>query len=260
MSFYPITIKTWALTVDTHTTSLLSRKFSRSGPLTHADAALLDAVPVTVREVARDRDLVREGDHSPYCILLLEGFACRYRSMSDGRRQIVSFHISGDFLDLQGYLLDRLDHGIATLTPSRIGQIPHASLEELLDSKSITRRLWRETVVDGAIHREWLVNVGRRTAYQRVAHIFCELVTRLQAVGLARNGVCDLPLTQGELADATGLSTVHVNRVIQELRRDGLIALRGRMFTALDWEELKHAAEVDPKYLDLLAHRHAPPP
>jgi CRP-like cAMP-binding protein len=214
---------------------------------------------MTTRTVGRDRDLVREGDHSPQCIVLIEGFACRYRTLSDGRRQIVSFHIAGDFLDLQGYLLERLDHGIATLTPSKIGQIPHSAIEELLESTTIARILWRETVVDGAIHREWLVNVGRRTAYQRVAHIFCELVTRLQAVGLARNGICDLPLTQGELADATGLSTVHVNRVIQELRRDGLITLRGRIFSALDWNGLKRAAEIDPFYLDLLARRHQPP-
>lgn len=244
--------------MDTQTASFLTRKFERSGSLSGADARLLDAVPLSIRDVGRDQDLVREGDHSPHCIVLIEGFACRYRSLSDGRRQIVSFHISGDFLDLQGYLLDRLDHGIGTLTFSRIGQIPHSAIEELLKSPSLTRRLWRETVVDGAIHREWLVNVGRRSAYQRVAHIFCELVTRLQAVGLARNGACDLPLTQGELADATGLSTVHVNRVIQELRRDGLITLRGRVFSALDWEGLKRAAEVDPHYLELLAGRSRP--
>lgn len=245
--------------VETETVSFLTRKFARSGSLSATDARLLDNVPVHIRDVGRDQDLVREGDHSPHCILLIEGFACRYRTLSDGRRQIVSFHVSGDFLDLQGYLLDRLDHGIGTLTPSKIGQISHTAIEELLESKSLTRRLWRETVVDGAIHREWLVNVGRRTAYQRVAHIFCELVTRLQAVGLARNGACDLPLTQGELADATGLSTVHVNRVIQELRRDGLITLRGRVFSAIDWEGLKRAAEVDPNYLKLLGHRHEPP-
>jgi CRP-like cAMP-binding protein len=214
---------------------------------------------MSIREVGRDQDLVREGDHSPHCLVLIEGFACRYRTLSDGRRQIVSFHIAGDFLDLQGYLLQRLDHGFGTLTPSRIGLIPHTAIEELLERPSLVKRLWRETVVDGAIHREWLVNVGRRTAYQRVAHIFCELVTRLQGAGLARDGACDLPLTQGELADATGLSTVHVNRVIQELRRDGLIILRGRVFTALDWEGLKRAAEVDPSYLDLLSKRHETP-
>lgn len=245
--------------MDTHTVSFLTRKFNRSRVGSDLDARLLDSVPMSVRDVGRDQDLVREGDHSPHCIVLIEGFACRYRTLSDGRRQIVSFHVSGDFLDLQGYLLDRLDHGIGTLTPSKIGQIPHSAIEELLKSPTITRWLWRETVIDGAIHREWLVNVGRRNAYQRVAHIFCELVTRLQAVGLARNGACDLPLTQGELADATGLSTVHVNRVIQELRRDGLIILRGRVFSALDWEGLKRAAEVDPHYLELLAGRHRSP-
>lgn len=241
--------------MDAQAVPFLTRKFTRGGPISAADARLLDAVPITVRDVGRDQDLVREGDHSPHCIVLIEGFACRYRTLSDGRRQIVSFHVAGDFLDLQGYLLERLDHGIGTLTPSKIGQIPHTAIEDLLQSPSLTRRLWRETVVDGVIHREWLVNVGRRSAYQRVAHIFCELVTRLQAVGLARDGACDLPLTQGELADASGLSTVHVNRVIQELRRDGLITLRGRVFSALDWEGLKRAAEVDPTYLELLSKR-----
>ncbi len=241
--------------VDGQVNSFLAQKFLPSSLLSPADVARLEAVPMQVREVGRDQDLVREGEHSPQCIVLLDGFACRYRSLSDGRRQIVSFHVPGDFLDLQGFLLDRLDHGIGTLTPSRIGLIAHSSIQELLESPAITRLLWRETVIDGAIHREWLVNVGRRTAYQRVAHVFCELVTRLQAAGLGDDGVCDLPLTQSELADATGLSTVHVNRVIQELRRDGLITLRGRVFRALDWAGLMRAAEVDPKYLKLLSTR-----
>lgn len=245
--------------METQALSYLARKFRGTGRLSDVELGMLDAVPMPMRDVGRDQDLVREGDHSPNCILLLDGFACRYRTLSDGRRQIVSFHIAGDFLDLQGYLLDRLDHGIGTLTPSKIGMIPHTAIGELLRSPTITRLLWRETVIDGAIHREWLVNVGRRTAYQRVAHIFCELVTRLQAVGLAHGGACDLPLTQSELADATGLSTVHVNRVIQELRRDELITLRGRVFSALDWAGLKRAAEVDPNYLELLASRHRPP-
>lgn len=243
------------MAVGTQANSFLAHKFIPSGLLSDAEVLRLDGVPMQVRDVARDQDLVREGEHSPQCILLLEGFACRYRSLSDGRRQIVSFHISGDFLDLQGYLLDRLDHGIGTLTPSRIGLIQHSAIEELMTSPVIARLLWRETVIDGAMHREWLVNVGRRTAYQRVAHVFCELVTRLQAVGLGSDGACDLPLTQSELADATGLSTVHVNRVIQELRRDGLITLKGRVFSAPDWNGLKLAAEVDPHYLALLSTR-----
>ena len=116
---------------------------------------------------------------------------------------------------------------------------------------SLARLFWHETLVASAIFREWIVNVGRRSAYQRVAHVLCELVTRMEAVGLARDGICDLPLTQSELADATGLSTVHVNRVIQELRRENLIALHSRTFSALNWSGLKAAAEFDAKYLQL---------
>ncbi len=228
------------------------------GALTESESRVVDAVPLQFREVGRDQDLVREGQHSPQCILLVDGFACRYRSLADGRRQILSFHIAGDFIDLQGYLLERLDHGIATLTPSKIALVAHTSITELLEHPNIARLLWRDTLIDGAMHREWIVNVGRRTAYQRVAHVLCELMTRLQAAGLSREGVCDLPITQGELADATGLSTVHVNRVIQELRRDGLITLRGRAFSALDWTGLQRAAEVDPNYLRLVTKRPTP--
>ncbi len=225
------------------------------GPLGEPDCRLLDAVPLQNRDVGRDQDLVREGQHSSHCIMLVDGFACRYKSLADGRRQILSFHIAGDFIDLQGYLLERLDHGIATLTPSKIALVTHASITELIDRPAIARLLWRDTVIDGAIHREWMINVGRRTAYQRVAHLLCELLVRFQAVGLSRDGVCDLPITQSELADATGLSTVHVNRVIQELRRGGLIILGGRSFAVLDWEGLQLAAEIDPAYLKLVTRR-----
>ena len=239
--------------MDMQSTSVLVRKLSTLGPLTDGERALLETFPIHVREIGRDRDLVREGERASHCILLLEGFACRYRTLADGRRQIVSFHIPGDFMDLQGYVLQRLDHSIAALTASKIAVIPYAVIAEMIEHPNLTRLLWRDTVIDGAIHREWIVNLGRRTAYQRIAHVLCELVTRLEAIGLATGGACDLPLTQSELADATGLSTVHVNRVIQELRRDGLIELRGRTFTALKWDELKSAAEFDPFYLQINA-------
>jgi CRP-like cAMP-binding protein len=235
--------------VDVQTLSILSRKFSALGPVSEAELRFLDQLPLQIRELGRDQDIVREGVRPTQCVLLLEGFACRYRSLPDGRRQILSFHIAGDFMDLQGYLLNRLDHNIATLIPSRIGILPYSVITEMTVYPNITRLLWRDTLLDGALHREWIVNVGRRTAYQRVAHVLCELVTRLEAIGMARDGVCDLPLTQADLADATGLSTVHVNRVIQELRRHVLIALKGRTFTALNWEGLKRAADFDDGYL-----------
>ncbi len=237
--------------MDIDPVSMLGRKLAHFGPLTASERKLLDDIAIHSREVGRDQDLVREGDRPGNCMLLLEGFACRYRTLADGRRQILSFHIAGDFLDLHSFLIEQLDHSISTLTPSRIGTIPHSALAAAIEHPNLTRLFWRETLVDGAIFREWIVNVGRRTAYQRVAHVLCELATRLHWIGLARDGVCDLPVTQGELADATGLSTVHVNRVIQELRRDGLIALRGRAFAALDWDGLKSAAGFDAGYLQL---------
>lgn len=212
---------------------------------------MLDGVPIQVRDIAADQDLVREGDRPQNCMLLVEGFAARYRTLSDGRRQILSFHIPGDFMDLQSLTLTRLDHSIGTLTASRVALFTHGAMNDLLLDPGLTRILWHEAMVDSAITREWIVNVGRRSAYQRVAHVLCELVTRMEAVGLAHDGICDLPLTQGELADATGLSTVHVNRVIQELRRESLITLRSRTFSALNWSGLKSAAEFDASYLQL---------
>lgn len=242
--------------MDMQSISVLVRKLSTLGPLTDAERSFLEGLTLHIREVGRDQDLVREGDRPTHCVLLLEGFVCRYRTLADGRRQILSFQISGDFTDLQGYLLDRMDHGIVTLTPAKIASIPHQMITEIMtEHPNLTRLLWRDTAIDSAIHREWIVSVGRRTAYQRVAHVLCELVTRLQAIGLAQAGACDLPLTQAELADATGLSTVHVNRVIQELRRDALIEMRGRTFTALDWKGLMTAAEFNPSYLQIVPDR-----
>ncbi len=154
-------------------------------------------------------------------------------------------------MDLQSFTLHRLDHSIGTLTGVRIATVSHGSIADMLVEPLLARLFWHETLVEAAIFREWIVNVGRRSAYQRVAHVLCELVTRMEAVGLARDGICDLPLTQSELADATGLSTVHVNRVIQELRRENLMTLRSRTFSALNWSGLKVAAEFDATYLQL---------
>jgi CRP-like cAMP-binding protein len=237
--------------VDDDYTSVLTHKLSSRAKLSAREIRILDAVPFQTRDVAADQDLAREGDRPSVCILLVDGFAARYRTLADGRRQILSFQIAGDFMDLQSFTLDRLDHSIGTLTSSRVAIFSHSSISELIAEPSLARLFWHETLVDSAIFREWIVNVGRRNAYQRVAHVLCELVTRMEAVGLARDGICDLPLTQSELADATGLSTVHVNRVIQELRRENLITLRSRTFSALNWTGLKMAAEFDASYLQL---------
>ncbi len=230
------------------------RKLEKLGPLSDEDRRVLQDLPINVRQVEADRDLVREGDQPSDCQLLLEGFACRYKTLENGGRQIMSFHIRGDICDLHSLLVGRMDHSISTLTPGKVAAIPHATILDWTQRyPALGRVLWWDTLIDAAIFREWMVNVGRRSAYQRIAHLLCELVTRMHAAGLAKDYTCDLPITQTELADATGLSTVHVNRTLQELRGKGLIELQNGTFLALDWARLKEAAGFDPAYLHQLA-------
>lgn len=229
-------------------------KLERLGPLSDEDRRVLEALPLPLRAVEADRDLARDGGRVSQCTLLIEGFACRYKALKDGRRQIVAFHIPGDIVDLTGLLLGEMDHGIGTLTPAKVASIPHATmLGWVRTSPGLMALLWRDTLIDAAIFREWVVNVGRRTARGRTAHLLCELVARLRAAGLARGYACGLPITQVEMADALGLSNVHLNRTLRELRGDGLIELGGGALVVRDWDGLKAAGEFDPRYLHRLA-------
>src|SRR3712207_4139041 len=164
----------------------------------------------------------------------------------------MAFHIAGDIPDLQSLHLKVLDNSIGTITPCKVGFIQHEALRDLcLRYPRITSGLWRETLIDASVFREWMVSIGRREAYNRIAHLLCEMVLRMKAVGLAEDHRCELPITQAEFGDALGLSTVHVNRTLQELRAAGLITLKGSTLTVLDWEELKRAGDFDPTYLHL---------
>jgi CRP-like cAMP-binding protein len=184
--------------------------------------------------------------------LILEGFAFRYKVLPDGQRQIVAYLIPGDLCDLHVSILGEMDHGIATVTPCKVAYIPGQTIEEITEKHPrITRALWWATLVDEGTLREWLVSMGRRPAEKQMAHIFCELLLRLQIVGLATENSFELPMTQEQLGDTLGLSTVHVNRVLQDLRRDGLITLRDKVLTIHDVEELKRFADFDPNYLHL---------
>jgi CRP-like cAMP-binding protein len=230
--------------------NLLIRNLEQFGPLTDAEKKALQAATTTVRGFAPDQDLVRDGDHPLDCKLILEGFVCRYKLLEDGRRQIMSFHIPGDFIDLQGLLMGEMDHSVGTLTHGRMAVVPHAMMLDLTESyPRVARALWRTTLLDAAVFRQWLVGLGRRSAHARIAHLLCEMCVRLKVVGLCQNGSYDLPFTQAELADALGLSTVHVNRTLQALRGQGLITLRGGKLTIDDWMGLEAAGEFDPKYL-----------
>lgn len=184
--------------------------------------------------------------------VLEDGFACRYRDLSDGRRQILALLIPGDIVDLRQFVLGGRQPPVAALSPLSVRAIPNASLFKLLEtSPRTTRALWSTTLVEESIAREWLVSIGKRSAIERVAHLLCEIYLRLAAVGRTDGSRFPLPLTQSELADALGLSTVHVNRTLQELRKSGLIAFQSGTVELFDFEALAKLALFSPAYLHL---------
>lgn len=230
----------------------LIRKLSLWGDLGAEDRYALARLPLHVRECPENADIIREGETASECCLVLEGLVCRYRLLSGGARQILSFHPPGDVVDFQSLFLRARDHSIGALTPSRLAAIPHAALHDLLETRpGVARAFWRETLVDAAIARSWLAGVGRRNARQRLAHMICELFVRTRVIDMGQSDGFDLAATQPELGDCLGLSAVHVNRVFQELKRDGLISSQGRFIRILDWEGLRRAADFDATYLHL---------
>jgi CRP-like cAMP-binding protein len=234
----------------------LIRKLENIFTITKNERAALLDLPLQVTTLRADQDIVREGDRPTRSCALLEGFACTFKVTAEGKRQITAFHIPGDIPDLQSLHLEVLDSSLGTLTPCRVGFIQHESLQELCDQHPrIARALWRETLIDASMFREWTVNNGRREAYARIAHILCELMARLEAVGLASDHTCEIPITQNELADATGLSNVHVNRVLQELRGEGLIVFKGSTLEIPDRKKLDEVGEFDLTYLHLARKR-----
>jgi CRP-like cAMP-binding protein len=231
----------------------LSRKLESIAPLSAEEKAALERLPLRIRDVPADQDIVREGDRPSECCLVIDGFACRYLMTDDGKRQILSFHITGDIPDLQSLHLTVMDHCLSTLAPSRLGFIQHDDLRRLMRHQPRLGDLfWRETLIDAAIFRQWMVGLGRRTAHGRIAHILCELLVRARAVKLVEDHTIDLPLTQSEIGDAVGLSTVHVNRVLQGLRAEGLISLRSGSLAILNWEGLREVAGFDATYMHLV--------
>jgi CRP-like cAMP-binding protein len=214
----------------------------------------ISGLPVTIRSYTTGQDLCREGDKPTQSCLLLEGYACRSKGVGDGRRQIFSFHIPGDVPDLHSLYIDYMDHDLTTLAPSTVAFIPHASLRSLmLGHPRVTAALWRETLIDAAIFREWMVGMGQRSGLARIAHLLCEMMVRLKAVGLMDGLTVRLPITQEQIGDAIGLSSVHVSRVFKELRLKGLIRTEGRILIVRNWSGLVETAEFDPDYLHLRA-------
>jgi CRP-like cAMP-binding protein len=232
--------------------TLMIRKLESIALLSAEERQALQDLPVQVMVLRADQDIVRIGDSPSQSCLLLEGFTCVYKLTAEGKRQIMALHVPGDIPDLQSLHLKVMDNSVATMTPCTVGFIQHEDLCRVCDRyPRITAALWRETLVDASIFREWLLNVGRREAYNRMAHLLCELLVRLKAVGLVEDHTFNLPITQGELTDAIGTSNVHVNRVLQELRANGLIRTTGTRVHIPNWDRLKEAGEFDPLYLHL---------
>jgi CRP-like cAMP-binding protein len=233
--------------------TLMIRKLDSIFPLSEEEKQALQDLPMQITVFKADQDIVRIGDRPSQCCLLLEGYTCVYKLTSEGKRQIMALHVPGDIPDLQSLHLKVLDNSIATICPCTIGFIQHEDLRRMCERHPrITAALWRETLVDASVFREWLLNIGRRESYTRMAHLLCEFLVRLKVVGLAEDGTFDLPITQVELADAIGTSTVHVNRVLQALRAEGLIETKSTQVTIPDWEKLKEMGDFDPLYLHLV--------
>jgi CRP-like cAMP-binding protein len=230
----------------------LSSRLDAFTRLSPDDKAALAKLSKVSRVIAPRRDLIREGEEPKYVHLMVDGWACRYKTLPDGRRQVVAFFVPGDFCDLNVYILKQMDHSIGAITRLAVSDISPEEMSQLTTNHPrITQALWWESLVQHAIQREWTINLGQRTAYERIAHLFVELFLRLRTVGLTRNGSCDFPLTQVDIADATGLTPVHVNRTLQELRRDNLIVLERKQLEIPDLNRLTDVAMFNPNYLHL---------
>jgi CRP-like cAMP-binding protein len=231
---------------------LLLRRLSSIATLDDDDRIAVDQLPLQLTDLKADQDIVREGDRPSRSCFLLSGMACWFKMTGEGRRQILSFQISGDLPDMQSIHLATLDSTLTTISPCRVAFVQHEALRELCANRpNVANAFWRMTLIDAAVFREWVANVGSRQALGRIAHLLCELVSRIRAVGLADKFVCELPVTQTELADATGLSTVHVNRTLQSLRRQKLIHWKDSQLEVLDWAGLQEVGDFDPAYLHL---------
>jgi len=228
----------------------LITKLSRLAKLDEEDRAALRALPLTVKPARTNSYLVREGDTPAACCLLIDGYACRHKAASNGGRQIVSFHHPGDMLDLQHLWLERADHSVQTISDAKVGWITVGALRDLARRRpGVGEALWRDTLIDASIFREWVLNVGRRGAKERIAHMLCEFAVRGEAAGMGSPEEFILPMTQEHIADATGLTAIHVNRMLQALGADGVIQRDKRRIAITDWQRMRRVADFEPAYL-----------
>lgn len=230
----------------------LLRKLEHFCVFDEKERAVLNALSELPIVVGPRHDIISEGENPTGVNLIVSGYAIRYKTLADGRRQILGYFVPGDICDLRVFVLKSMDHSIATLTQAAVKTISQSQIENALECHPrIMRALWWATLVEESITREWLLSMGQRTGFERLAHLFCEIYHRADAVGLADGSSIDLPWRQADLAEMTGMSIVHVNRVLQQLRKRGLVRFDGQILTILQLAELKKVALFDARYLHL---------
>jgi CRP-like cAMP-binding protein len=235
---------------------LLLRKLQLHSPLSEEDREAVLALPYSLKTLEPHTYTVREGDPPVACAVLLSGFAYRQKVTADGLRQIVALHIPGEALDFQSLFLDVADHSVQMLTRAEVAFIPRAALQELARTRSgIGHAILVTILVEASIFREWVLNVGRRDSRTRVAHLLCEFAVRLEALGLADEYGYELPMTQEQLADATGLTPVHINRTLKALQAEGLIVRNKRKVSFPDWTRMRSVGDFNQRYLHLEPQR-----
>jgi CRP-like cAMP-binding protein len=235
-----------------HPLMKLATRLAALSPLDSSDKEAVLGLPYSMRTARAHEYIIREGDKAEHSCLVLTGFLMRHKVVAHGARQIVSVHMAGDMANLQNSLLGRADHSVQALTDADLVMIPGSAIVALAAARpGVAMAMWLDTLIDGAIFREWIANVGRRSASARLGHILCEFAIRQEAAGLAQRSKYDLPLSQEQLADAAGLTPVHINRTLKALENAGLIERDRRAVTIRDWDALRRAADFDPAYLYL---------
>jgi CRP-like cAMP-binding protein len=221
------------------------------GPLTAAARKAVESIVGARRPFAAGQDLIEDWEPTAECLVLLSGQAFRHKTLPDGRRQILLFHVPGDLLDLQRLFLS-IDYGVSSLSAGEAAVVSRVALAQAMAAHpDLAQALWRLSLVEAAVYRAWMVGMGRRTAYARVAHLLCEVFMRLKAAGETDGWRCPFPATQAHISDSLGLSVVHTNRVLRALQRDGLVSVRRRHIEVLNWAGLMTAGEFDGGYLQL---------
>jgi CRP-like cAMP-binding protein len=229
--------------------ALVERLYSSSTPSSE-DIEAIRSLPLFIKQVEAHHFVVREGERPTHCCLVAAGFCVRTKTTGDGKRQILSIHIPGEIPDLQSLHLAVMDHDLVTLTPATLGFIEHHTLREMLRRHpSLADLFWRDTLIDAAMFREWIVNVGQRPAPSRLAHVVAELHERLKSIKQIDGNTFEMPLTQEQIGEALGITAVHANRVIRQLRQEGILEFsRGRV-TILNQQALLELADFDGRYL-----------